>query len=231
MNPAYLQDSLFWILSASFLGFAISAIFSGWLKFSRNIFLVPYLLLVTLFLLVFFTWDEQMNRELWFHNWYWGIAAALLAGVFLLKNIRSQPRSQHKRGIRLWKEIIWAGIAYGIMDGLFLNVFPVVAVRNVFSSAIESGGLEKEILTGLAGLLASLVITFFYHIGYSEFRNSSIFLVLLGNTIITLTFVLSGNPMAALACHAFMHVAAVVRGPETTLQLPPHYRAKFLSVT
>jgi hypothetical protein len=48
-------------------------------------------------------------------------------------------------------------------------------------------------------------------------------LVLLGNTIITLTFIISGNPIAAVISHTAMHIAAVIRGPETTLQLPPHY--------
>jgi hypothetical protein len=40
----------------------------------------------------------------------------------------------------------------------------------------------------------------------------------------TLAFLLSGNPLGALISHPAMHVAAVLRGPETTIQLPPHYQ-------
>ena len=101
---------------------------------------------------------------------------------------------------------------------------PVVAVMNILSEKNLMGNIAGQILVGLFALLASLVVTLFYHLGYHEFRNKSVLFVLLGNTIITLTFILSGNPLAAVLTHTIMHVAAVFRGPETTIQLPPHYQ-------
>jgi hypothetical protein len=59
-------------------------------------------------------------------------------------------------------------------------------------------------------------------LGYSELRNKSIGLVLVGNSLITLAYLLSTNPLGALLSHTIMHIAATVQGPETTIQLPPH---------
>jgi lipopolysaccharide export LptBFGC system permease protein LptF len=71
-------------------------------------------------------------------------------------------------------------------------------------------------------LLASLLVTLAYHLGYAEFRNKRIGLVLLGNGVITLAYLISASSLAALIAHTAMHIAAVHQGPETTIQLPPH---------
>lgn len=218
------QISILWIIGASLIGFGISAIFSGWLKLSRRLFLIPYFVVSGLVLFLFLHKNPIVNIEFWLHNWYWGLVASILAGAFLVKNVLSQPNSQTAKGLPFYGDMIWFGFTYGIIDGLFLNVMPVVAVMNIFSEKNLLGNIPGQVLVGLFALLASLVVTLFYHLGYPEFRNKSVLLVLLGNTIITLTFIVSGNPLAAVLTHTIMHVAAVFRGPETTIQLPPHYQ-------
>jgi hypothetical protein len=61
-------------------------------------------------------------------------------------------------------------------------------------------------------------------VGYPEFRNKSVTRALVGNSVITLAFILSGNPLGSIIGHAVMHVAAVLQGAETTAQLPPHFQ-------
>jgi hypothetical protein len=39
----------------------------------------------------------------------------------------------------------------------------------------------------------------------------------------SLGMVVTGNPIAAVGSHVVMHTAAVLYGPATTAQLPPHY--------
>ena len=106
---------------------------------------------------------------------------------------------------------------------MILNVMPVVAAENIINQSTSAGGFKIVLLKAVCAIATSLIITLLYHLGYKEFRNKSILMVLLGNTIITLTFIISGNPLAAVLSHTAMHVAAVMRGPETTLHLPPHY--------
>ena len=72
-------------------------------------------------------------------------------------------------------------------------------------------------------LLASLLVTAMYHAGYAEFRSADMREPLVGNSLISLAYVLSGNPITAFAGHIAMHVAAVVHGITSTAILPPHY--------
>jgi hypothetical protein len=220
MNNIWL--SVFWILGASLLGFGISAVFSGWLKLPRRIFLIPHIGLTSVFLIWFFRANGIHLSALLSENWIWGVIAGVIIGAFLVNNVRSQPASRQSAGGELVLDIAWLGLAYGIIDALFLNVMPVLAIWIGFSQVGWVGSWVGKIGVGILALLASLLVTLTYHIGYSEFRNRSMGLVLVGNSLITLAYLLSTNPLGALLSHAGMHVAATLQGPETTVQLPPH---------
>ncbi|HCT95015.1 MAG: hypothetical protein A2X19_09625 [Bacteroidetes bacterium GWE2_39_28] len=218
-----LQSSIIWLGMANLLGFGISAIFSGKIKLSRRFFLLPYVILTSIFLYFYFESNSLISKEFWTHNWIYGLLAGLVIGLILMKNILSQPYSQKNKGLMLFFDIIWLGVIYGVIDGLFLNVMPVKAVYIMFGTTTFGNSSIGVIIIGIFALISSLLITFLYHIGYKEFRNNSVMLVLLGNTLITLAFIISGNPLGAVISHTIMHIAAVFRGPDTTLQLPPHY--------
>jgi hypothetical protein len=204
------------------LGFATTAIFSWWLKLSRNLFLIPYVALVSAFLVLFFTLNRIDVQAMLASNWTWGIVAGALTAAFLVFNVRSQPASRQSRGSKLALEITWAGLVYGLIDALFLSVMPVAAIWTGTSQLTWASTVVGHIAVGAIGLLASLLVSLTYHIGYVEFRGNKIKFTLLGPGIITLAFLVSGNPLGSIISHPVMHVAAVLRGPETTVQLPPH---------
>lgn len=213
-----------WVIGASILGFAISAFFAGWMKLSRNRFLIPYVSIISIFLCSFIVLNDIDVANLLTENWAWGILAGVVVSIFLVKTVRAQPVSRQSIGAVLGLDIAWAGLVYGIIDALFLNVMPVMAIWIGASQFGWAGTLVEKIGIGAAGLFASLLVTLTYHLGYPEFRNRSVGLVLVGNMIITLAFLLSANPLGSIISHTAMHVAAVLQGPETTIQLPPHYQ-------
>jgi hypothetical protein len=217
--------SMAWVLAAGLLGLAISAVFSGWLQLSRRVFLVPYLALSGAFLYGFIRWSQVDLGALFARNWIWGLLAGIVVGAFLVRNVRSQPSSTRSNGADLVLDTFWVGLAYGAMDALFLNIMPVVAVWNGLSAAGWAIAWPGKLAAGALGLLASLLVTLLYHLGYPEFRNRRVLLVLFGNMLITLAYLLSTNPLGAVVSHVAMHVAAVYQGPETMIQLPPHYSA------
>ena len=214
---------LAWVLAAGLLGLAISGVFSGWLRLSRRAFLVPYLALSGAFLYAFVHWSQLELSALFSPNWAWGLLAGIVVGAFLVRNVRSQPASERSSGAGLAFDALWVGLAYGAMDALFLNVMPIVAVWHSFSAAGWAVDWPGKIAAGALGLLASLLVTLLYHLGYPEFRNRRVLLVLFGNALITLAYLVSTNPLGAVLSHVAMHVAAVYQGPETMIQLPPHY--------
>jgi hypothetical protein len=220
MNDYWL--SVFWVLGAGLLGFGISAMFSSWLRMPRRHFLIPYIGLTSAFLFWFFQANEIDLVARLAENWIWGVIAGVIVGAFLVKNVRSQPASRQSTGGVLALDIAWLGLAYGIIDALFLNVMPVLAVWTGFSQAVWADSWPGKIGVGVLALLSSLLVTLTYHVGYAEFRDKSVVLVLVGNTLITLAYLLSTNPIGAILSHTVMHVAATIQGPETTIQLPPH---------
>ncbi len=215
---------LFWIIVASCLGLTISALFAGVLRLRRSLFLVPYVLLVSLFLYIYFRWENLNALDLLRVNWIWGVVAAIIVGFFMVRNVLSQPQSPRSRGFKLFFELFWFGLIYGGVDALFLTVFPIVSAWNHFP--MLSVTLLGKIVIALIALFASELITLAYHFGFPEFRNSSIKFAALGNGIISLAYLLSRNPISSIGSHVAMHIAAVWHGSESTVQLPPHYKMK-----
>jgi len=212
-----------WVLAASAGGFAVSWLFAGVLKLPRNRFLVPYVIFCIALIYTFITLNDIDVATLIEHNWGWGVLAGLIASVFLIRNVRTQPASRHSSGVGLIFELIWSGLIYGWMDALLLNAFPVVAMSMAMSEFDWPATLLGKMVAGTLGLLASVIITVAYHFGFPEYRNQKMAFALVGNTIMTLAVLLSGNPLAGLISHPVMHIAAVVQGADTTVQLPPHY--------
>jgi hypothetical protein len=207
---------IFWVAGAGFLGFLTSAIFGGVLRLQRRWFLLPFTLAIGAFLAAYVVVNELDVINLMTRNLVWGLIGGALAAGVLVKNVLSQPAS--RQGTVL--DLLWAGVIYGTIDGLLLTVMPIVAMWQAFG--IPRSGLS-QVWIGALAMLGSIYITFTYHFGYPEFRGPGMMKAILGNAIITLTVLLTGSPLAAVLSHAAMHVVAVLHGPETTVQLPPHY--------
>jgi hypothetical protein len=211
-----------WTLAAGVLGLLISAIFAGVFRFRRSVFLVPYVLLVGFFLYNYLHWAHLNVGELIIRNWLWGVIAAIVAGIFMVRNVLSQPSSPRSQALKLFFELLWFGVIYGALDALLLSVFPVLITWQSFPDLGNT--IPGKIGLSLLALVASEFITIAYHVGYPEFRNSSLVLPAIGNGIFTLAYVLSMNPISSVGSHVAMHIATVWRGTAKTVQLPPHYR-------
>jgi hypothetical protein len=213
-----------WIVAAAVLGFAITAVFAGLLRLQRSIFLVIYLALAVPFLYAFLHWSKLSIIELIRHNWVWGLIAAVLVGAFTVRNILSQPTSPHSQGLSLVFDIAWLGIIYGTLDALFLSVVPVLATWQAFSTLGLTNTLPGKVLVGAIALIASLLVTVAYHLGYPEYRvTGGVMGPSIGNGVISLGYILTNNPISAVFSHVAMHIAGVLQGPATVMQLPPHY--------
>jgi hypothetical protein len=109
---------------------------------------------------------------------------------------------------------------YGVIDALLLSVLPVLAIYGAVGRGSSSSTVRWRF--GVGALLASLGITAAYHLGFDEFRGAAIVAPLIGNGIVTLSYLATGSPIAAMLSHVMMHGAAVLHGMATTAQLPPH---------
>ena len=219
---------MLWIIYASVLGFAVAAIFAGFLKLPRNIFLLIYIPLVAALFALFIVSNKLNVTELLVHNWYWGLIGAVVAGAFVLKNVFSQPPSKRSTGTELLTDIVWPGLTYGLIDALLLSVLPVLAIKLALTDPFWNENWYGKIGFGAVALLASFAVTTAYHSGYPEFRGKKVIWPNVGNGVLSLAFLLTMNPLAAILPHMAMHVAAMVHGKDTTGQVPPHYNDQIM---
>jgi hypothetical protein len=168
-------------------------------------------------------WSGLSFVDLIRHHWVWGLVGAIFLGAFTVKNVLSQPASARAQGVALAFDIVWSGVIYGLVDALLLSVLPVLATWQAFTLLNWTENFPGRILVGLLGILASLFVTVAYHLGYPEYRGAGLFGPVIGNTTMTLGYLLTKNPLAAVLSHIAMHVAGVFRGPASVVQLPPHY--------
>ena len=157
------------------------------------------------------------------HNWYWGLLGAVFVGLFMVRNILEQPASPHKQGIWLVFDLVWLGVLYGAVDGILLSVFPIVTTRAAFGTLGWTAQWYGKIGVALLGLVASFITIIIYHLGYPECRSDVVFEIGGGQSLVTATYLLANNPFSAILSHIAMHIAGVLHGPATVMQLPPHY--------
>jgi len=215
--------SLVWIGAAAAFGFCVTAVCAGRLRMPRTAFLGVYIPLATGLFLAFVLTRDIHIRELFFHRWGWGLLGSVVAGAFVIANVFSQPSTPRREGGALVADVLWPGLAYGIVDALLLSVLPILAVGTALAGGEWTAGWVGGLGGGAVALVASLFVTGAYHLGFPEFRGKPMLGALFGNGILSLAYLLTGSPLAAVLPHAAMHVAAMVHGRETTAQLPPHY--------
>lgn len=211
-----------WVALAALVGFAASAIFSSWLHWGRDAFVLGYAALAGPFLAAFVMIGRVRPAVQLRRHWRAGIVGGVLVGVILAYGVGTQPASPRPGGMALAGALAWLGVVYGTLDALLLTVVPVLSVYGSRPPEQLRRGTSR-LRWGALALLASLAVTAAYHLGFAEFRGSTLLQPLIGNAIITAGYLLTGSPLAAVLAHVIMHGAAVFQGMEGTAQLPPHY--------
>lgn len=214
---------LLWVLGAALLSWACAAFFAGVLHWPRPLFLVPYVLLAGGFLLAWLRWGGVDWRHELTHNWGWGLLAALVVGAFVVRNVLQQPRTPMPQGMDLVFTLLWLGLVYGLVDGLLLSVLPIAATWQACTRLGWTEPWPGRMATGGLALLASLVVTVAYHLGYPEFQGLAVLGPVVGVGVMSIAYLFSRCPLAPVLSHIAMHVAAVLYGLATAIQLPPHY--------
>jgi hypothetical protein len=214
---------LLWVLAAAVLGFVVAIVFAGQLHLTRSLYLVVYVVSVSAFLYGYIRWSGINVGSLFRHHWQWGLIAAVLAGAFVVANVWSQPASPMPQGLELVFDLLWLGVVYGTVDALLLSVFPVLATWQALSMLGWTKHWYGKVVVGILALAASMLVTTTYHLGYPEIQGPQVVYPLIGNSVMSLAYLLTMNPLSAVLSHIAMHVAAVLHGINTTLQLPPHY--------
>jgi hypothetical protein len=214
---------LAWVVGVAIVGFAVPAVFVGALHVSRAVFVLPYVAATAALLYLYVRWDGVDVSARVRHNWIWGVIGAIVAGAFVVSNVFNQPASAAPGNIELVGAILWLGVVYGATDALLLSVLPLFVAWQALAGLGWTHRWYGRVVSGTLALCASLIVAASYHLGFPEYRNASLIAPIVGNGVMSVASLLTVSPVAAIGAHIAMHIAAVLHGAETALQLPPHY--------
>jgi hypothetical protein len=173
------------------------------------------------FLLTYARWSGMDASAHLRQHWHAGLLDAIMLSLIIVWGVLRQPASAHPQGWMLVFALVWLGLVYGTLDGLFLTVMPVLAVQQMLEARGRGDDGAARCARMGASMGASLVVTAAYYWGFVEFRGAPIVLPLICNAMITSGYLVTGNAITPLVAHIAMHMAAVLHGMETTVQLPP----------
>jgi hypothetical protein len=214
---------LLWVLAGTVLGFAIAAVFAGLFHLPRNIYLIPYVVLLIAFLYGYMRWSKLTLGQFIHYRWGWGLIGGIIVRLFAIQSVMRQPSSPMPHGIELVIDILWLGVVYGTVDSLLLSVLPVFALREALTKLGWTIQWPGRIGTGILALFASMIVVLVYHLGYPECRGLQVMFPVFGVGVMSLAYIITGNPISAVISHIAMHITAVLHGLQTVKQLPPHY--------
>ncbi|HMM41166.1 MAG TPA: hypothetical protein PKA95_04640 [Thermomicrobiales bacterium] len=214
------QAHIAWVVGAATMGFLTSFVLSDLLELSRNWFVLFHATFVGAFAVAYVRWAEIDVIEGLRSHWLRGVIGGVIFAGLLAMAVQQMDAHPRTEGFTFVVDLFWLGVVYGTVDALLLNVLPVVAVWQASSSLGHTGTWKGKVVTGLLAFVASALVTAAYHVGYREFRGADIREPMSG-TMITVGYLLSGNPITAFAGHIALHIASVIHG--ATVTLPPHY--------
>lgn len=214
---------LVWVPVAAALGFANAAVLVWWLEASRSWFVLGHAVVVGTLTTAYVRQAGLDPRALLVRRWPWALAGTAVFGTALAFSVLRQDAGTRPEGLQLGVDLLWLGVVYGLADALLLNVIPVLATWRAFRRHGWTSTWTGKVGVGALAIAASLIVTAAYHYGFPEYHGTEMRNPLIGGTIITLSHLVTANPLTAMLSHVIMHITAVLHGANGTTQLPPHY--------
>jgi hypothetical protein len=214
---------LLWFAGGVVLGFAIPYTFTSLLDLQHDWYLLVHFAVTLTFLSAYARVMRINFPDLFLRSWKLSVAIGIPVSAFLVLGVVSRDSTAGPEGSYAVFEVVWRGLAYGVVDALFLTAFPGAVAFALLRR--DLAGIGRRLLFALVALPLVLVITGIYHLGYEQFRDDGIGGPEFGNAIISIPMLATANPIGSIVAHASMHVMADIHVYETDLYLPPQAEA------
>lgn len=206
-----LTGNFVWLIAVTLCAFLVSWFVTERLQVHRSLY-IGILAVVAGALSAGYVLWSGIGVGFWTNNWVWGLVGAVLVAAFLAvllsRMIVAAPRAKR---IHVG-DVVWEAIVYGAAEGLLLSVLPVVIVWQA-----AMGANVGAIGAGALALVASLGVIVIHHLGYSDFRSKKMRQAIIGCLPLSIAYLLTASPIAAMGAHMILHFVAIRRG----MELPP----------
>jgi hypothetical protein len=212
-------STLGWLAAIAAAGFLITWVLTSRLGMRRTPYIAALALLTGGLTWGYLTWSDTSLTSFATNHWGWGLVGAAVAGALLARLSRHQPRGPRPRRWRLAATLAWEGVVYGATEGLLLSVLPVLVTWQAFAAHGWTSGTGKPLVAGIVAMGASLAVIVIHHLGYRGFHNrAALPPVMVGCGLLSLAYLLTASPLAAVGGHILLHTALNLRGTE----MPPY---------
>jgi hypothetical protein len=212
-----------WLAGGLLLAFLVPFVFTDVLELQRDLYYGLYGAAVVAYLAAWARATDQPLRRLARRRLPAALVlAAAASGILVMVVYRGEDATERPTGLEFAAALAWRGVFYGVVDGLLLSVFPILAVFAAFRGGRLARRRGGTALVAAVALAASLAMTAVYHAGYSDFRGEKLRKPLTGDVVWSAPTLLTLNPVGSPAAHVALHVAAVTHSYDTDTFLPPH---------
>jgi hypothetical protein len=211
--------ALGWLTAIAAASFLVAWVLTSLLGVRRTPYIGALALLTGGLTWGYLAWSDTSLASFTTNHWGWGLVGMAVAGAILATLSRHQPRGPRSQGWRLAATLAWEGVVYGSAEGLLLSVLPVLVTWQAFAAHGWSSGIGRSLVAGIVAMAASLAVIVLHHLGYRGFHDRAALVpVMVGCGLLSLAYLLTANPLAAVGGHIILHTALNLRGTE----MPPY---------
>jgi hypothetical protein len=211
--------ALGWLAAIAAASFLVAWVLTALLGVRRTPYIAALALATGALTWGYLAWSDTSLTGFATNRWGWGLAGAAVAGALLARLSRHQPSGPRPQGWRLAATLAWEGVLYGSAEGLLLSVLPVLVTWQAFAAHGWTSGIGRSLVAGTVAMVASLAVIVLHHLGYRGFHDrAALAPVMVGCGLLSLAYLLTASPLAAVGGHILLHTALNVRGTE----LPPY---------
>ena len=217
VSPGPWAGSLLWLAVLAVMSFAISWVAADRLRLQRTTYIAVLTTVTAALSVGYVAWVGIDAWDVVSARWVWGLVAAPLSGAFLVVGMTRLPVVHRLTGGRLALAVVWEAVVYGTAEGLLLSVLPVFMTWQMIHSLGWSGA-GGAVARWTLPLAASVAVIVVHHLGYWEYRNRLLVPIAVGCGLLSLGYLVTASPIAAVLGHILGHAASLRHGAE----LPPH---------
>jgi hypothetical protein len=211
--------ALGWLAAIAAASFLVAWVLTALLGVRRTPYIAALALATGALTWGYLAWSDTSLTGFATNRWGWGLAGAAVAGALLARLSRHQPSGPRPQGWRLAATLAWEGVLYGSAEGLLLSVLPVLVTWQAFAAHGWTSGTGRSLVAGTVAMAASLAVIVIHHLGYRGFHGRAALVpVMVGCGLLSLAYLLTANPLAAVGGHIILHTALTLRGTE----MPPY---------
>ena len=212
-----------WLAGGTVISFLVPFVLADQLGLQRDAYYGLYAAVVVGLFLGWARDTGQSVREMCARRWRLALALGIgFAAITSFIALRAEDAGPTADGLSLVGSLVWLGLMYGAIDGLLLSAFPILVVFAALAGSRLRQARGGIVVVGAIALMASVLMTATYHLGYSDFRSSKVRKPISGDLVWSVPTLVTLNPIGAPIAHAALHVTAVLHNSETDLFLPPH---------